>query len=126
MTMHSGSIGIEEMRKVLRSWFALNAKEWGLSIKGEDTEGGFIFYSAEAKAAWGHFIAGYMAGRADALNAADAEHARLDSANKARTAEMLSKHYPPPSPAPDAWWYDFTREKMMVFDAETGGWREAG
>lgn len=63
----SGAINDGQIREVLHGWFAIHAEEKGLSMRGENNKAGFLFYSMETKTAFGHYIMGYMAGRADAL-----------------------------------------------------------
>ncbi|MFT0533949.1 hypothetical protein ACMHYJ_14140 [Castellaniella hirudinis] len=63
----TGSIDRDAMRKVLHGWFAIHAEQNGLSMRGETTEDGFLFYSMDTKQAFNHYIMGYMAGRADVL-----------------------------------------------------------
>jgi len=63
----SGAINMDQMREVLHGWFAIHAEDKGLSMAGENTKAGFLFYSMETKTAFDHYIHGYMSGRADAL-----------------------------------------------------------
>lgn len=68
ITRHNGVITEDAIREVLRSWFAMHAAENRLSMGGENTKDGYLFYSMDTKKAFDSFIMGYMAGRADALN----------------------------------------------------------
>ena len=70
----SGAISEGQMREVLRGWFAIHAEDKGLSMAGESTEEGFLFYSMETKIAFEHYIMGYMAGRSDAIKEASNAH----------------------------------------------------